>query len=125
MSGRCKACGKDFRKGVLVSLLEPGGLQRVRVCQGCAGAGVVIVAPKIAPVVKQEHAAPDGVDRALRTLRTFAAAARASAKVKPPAALKSSEDAGLAREDIAQMLGRAEGLESAIEAIKRECGGAS
>jgi len=113
MSGRCKACGRAFRKGALAFVLGIGGLKLSRVCQRCAGAGALLVAPKGPVVVKKAHVRPDGVDRTLRILRTFAAAARAAAKDNKKTDFQGATHA----------LGRAEGFEGAIETIKRECGG--
>lgn len=101
----CKGCGREYRKGTIAFLLTREGLKGARVCQVCAAGGAVIVAPTLAPVVKEKVVRSDGVERVLRTLRTYAAAARSG---------PTSEGFGHAR---------AEGLESAIEVIKRECGG--
>lgn len=99
---RCKGCGKEYRKGVLAFLLSSEGLKGARVCQACASGGVLLVAPKLAPVVKQAVARPEGLDRAIRMLRTYA---------------KVSD-----QYPEAHAKGRAEGFEGAIEIIRRECG---
>lgn len=96
---RCNGCGKDHRIGVMVFLLIDGSLKGARVCQSCASGGVLLVAPKLAPVVKQAAPRPEGLDRAIRMLRTYAKAAEANG---------------------AQA--RASGFEGAIECIRRECG---
>ncbi len=105
---RCKACGNEFRKGVLAFLLAPSGLRGARVCQTCAAGGVLIVAPKLGPLVQKKEVRSDGVERAVRQLRTMT---RAST-------LGMNADSDFQR-------GRAEGLEGAIEVLKRECGGGS
>ena len=99
---RCKGCGKEYRKGVLAFLLSSEGLKGARVCQSCASGGVLLVAPKLAPVVKQSVARPEGLERAIRMLRTYGKAASTT-----PGELSK---------------GRSEGFEGAIECIKRECG---
>jgi hypothetical protein len=108
---RCKACGAEFRKGVLAFLLTGKGLEGARVCQSCARGGVLLVAPKLAPIVKQKTVRSDGVERALRMLRTYASVAKASAKENE-----------LSDGNRKLLSGRAEGIETAIETIKRECG---
>jgi hypothetical protein len=95
---RCKGCGKEYRKGVRAFLLTASGLAGVRVCQACARRGIILVAPLVAPVVKQAVVRPDGFSRVLRMLRTYA---RAAETVGNPE--------------------RAQGFEGAIEALKREC----
>ncbi len=101
---RCKGCGKEYRKGVLAFLLSPEGLKGARVCQTCASGGVLLVAPKLAPVVKHAAARPEGLERVMMMLRAFAKGARGAAKRDP------------------RFQDRAEGYEGAIECIKRECG---
>jgi hypothetical protein len=117
---RCKACGSDYRKGVLAFLLTPGGLKGARVCQSCASGGVLLVAPKLGPVVRKKEVRSDGVERALRQLRTLAGAAQAvSKKTFPPSTpLREIDD----RLNVERFSGRAEGFESAIEVLRRECG---
>jgi hypothetical protein len=114
---RCKACGSDYRKGVLAFLLSPGGLKGARVCQSCASGGVLLVAPKLGPVVKQKTVRSDGVERALRQMRTYAAASRALAK-----SYASRVDRGKSGAEYTDAISRAEGFEGAIEVLKRECG---
>lgn len=75
---RCKGCGKEFRKGTLAFLLTAEGLKGARVCQACAGAGMLIVAPKLAPVAKKVVDRKDDVHRVLRGLRSYVGAARIS-----------------------------------------------
>jgi len=104
---RCKACGSDYRKGVLAFLLSPGGLKGARVCQSCASGGVLLVAPKLAPVVQKKTVRSDGVERAIRMLRTYA---------------KAAETMGGEDSDGIYQRGRAVGFEGAIEVLKRECG---
>lgn len=40
----CKVCGNPYRKGKLAWVMGRRGLQRVRVCTGCADKGATIVA---------------------------------------------------------------------------------
>jgi hypothetical protein len=112
---RCKGCGKEFRKGTIACLLVPGeGFRGARICQECASDGVLLVAPKLAPVVAQKVVRSDGVERVLRMLNTYAKMSRSSANAEAENIAVSSHHRG-----------RAEGFEGAIEAIKRECGGES
>ncbi len=116
---KCPAHGGEFRKGVTVTLLEDargnGGSRkwrRARVCTACASSGLVIVASKLPPVKVEKVARPEGYEKALRQLQVLARAARASAK---PGAMPDSGDA-------AHFTSKAEGIEDAIEVIKREMG---
>jgi hypothetical protein len=111
---RCKACGSDYRKGTLVFLLTPGGLKGARVCQSCASGGVLLVAPKIGPMIQKKTVRSDGVERALRMLNTYAKVAKSGS---------NAAGTNIPVRDV--MLGRAEGIETAIEVLKRECGGGS
>jgi len=99
----CKSCSKMARKTTIAMLLTPDGLKGACVCRDCARGGVLLVAPKLGPIVKQRVVKSDGVGRALRKLRTYAAAARTDG-------------------DVSFFDGRKSGLESAIEVLKRECG---
>jgi hypothetical protein len=105
---RCKGCGKEYRKGVRAFLLTADGLVGALVCPGCARAGVLLVAVRVAPVVKKVAPRADGVDRAVRQLRVLAKAARATG------------DATAVGDSSSYFTGRAEGFEGAIEYIKRE-----
>jgi hypothetical protein len=109
----CKACGHTYRKGTLVTLLVPGqGVTGARVCQDCAAGGMLVVAPKVAPKVEQKVARPEGYEKALRQLQVLARAARGTASQY------ASEEAS----DYSHFNGKAEGIESAIEVLKREMG---
>ena len=76
----CPGCNSDYRTGVTVTLLDPiKGAERKRVCQRCAAGGLVVVAPRMAPVVKGiARETSDDVAQAVRMLRTYATAAKAS-----------------------------------------------
>jgi hypothetical protein len=100
---KCKGCQKQVRKTTIAMLLTPNGLKGACVCRDCAKGGVLLVAPKLGPIVKQKVVRSEGVERALRRLRTFASAARTDG-------------------DVSFFDGRKSGLESAIEVLKRECG---
>jgi len=100
---RCKACGKEFRKGVLAFLLTPGGFKGARVCQSCASGGVLLVAPKLGPVIRKKEVRGDAVERVIRQLRALSTGAN----------LCGSDDFHE---------GRRHAFEGAIEVIKRECG---
>ena len=45
----CKVCNKTYRKGALAFVMTDKGLKGARVCKGCAGDGVLIVAAHKAP----------------------------------------------------------------------------
>jgi hypothetical protein len=105
----CPAHGGDYRKGVTVTLLDPvTGPRRARVCQSCANGGLIIVAPKIAPVVQEKVARPEGYDGIVRQLAMYAKMARTTAD--------SAEDGSV--EQVHQEA-RAEGIECAIETLKQ------
>ncbi|MFI4978314.1 MAG: hypothetical protein ACHQC8_06560 [Solirubrobacterales bacterium] len=110
----CPACGKSYRKGRLAVLLthENAGTatESRRVCLPCAKGGITLVGLRLAPVVKQAAARPEGYARALRLLQAYARAARAAAA-----------DVGPEVGEFAS--GRAEAYEGAIEVLKREIGG--
>jgi hypothetical protein len=109
---KCPAHGGEFRKGVTVTLLEADAFargtrsRRARVCMTCASSGLVIVASKLPPVKVEKIARPDGYEKALRQLQVLARAAKAMA-------LGDEED---------HFNSKAEGIEGAIEVIKREMG---
>jgi DNA-directed RNA polymerase subunit RPC12/RpoP len=103
MMRRCKACGAEFRKGKLAIVhSRKDGLQGGHVCPDCASKGSLIVA-KVSDVVKvvEKKQQDDTVARILWMLRIYARAAR----FHQP------------RTDF--LNGQAEGLETAIEVIKR------
>ncbi len=90
-------------------MLEDSGLRNVRICGQCAVRGVLLVAPKLAPVTVQKVQRPEVIGRVLRMLNTYAKAARSSAL---------GEVHGSA--EFCFYDGRAEGIEVAIATIKRE-----
>ena len=95
----CKACGARVRKTTIAMLLTPDGLKGACVCRDCAKGGVLLVAPKLGPVIKQKVVKSDGVERAIRRINMLARAASATGF------------------DL-----KVEAFESAIEVLKRECG---
>jgi hypothetical protein len=105
----CKACGGEFRKGKLAFIV--GGNDKklfgAIVCPSCAKGGLLLVAPKLGPVVKKVERRTDEVERALRQLTMLAAAARASAR-------NIVSNQAMADEFSA----KAEGIESAITVLK-------
>ena len=105
----CKGCGAEFRKGTLAFLLTPEGLKGSRVCAACVKRGVLLVPVLVPPVKVEKVSRPPQVDGVLRALRTYTRMANTRAS-----ASGGHEGAFAA--------GRAEGLESAIETIKRELG---
>ena len=111
----CPGCDRDYRTGVTVTLLDPiKGVERKRVCQRCAAGGLVVVAPRMAPVVKGvARETSDDVDQAVRMLRTYALAAKASRDEFP------SDPGTPDAIDHAHFAGRLEGLEAAIELLTR------
>lgn len=99
----CAACGRAYRKGTRAFVVGRGGSV---VCPECAGAGLLVVAPRVAPVhVERVERSPD-VDVVLRRLRGYAAMTRASAA--------KAQDTERAFGE-----GRATGLETAIELLVR------
>jgi hypothetical protein len=96
---KCKGCQKQVRKTTIAMLLTPGGLKGACVCRDCAKGGVLLVAPKLGPIVKQKVIKSDGVKRAIRRIRMLASAASATGF------------------DL-----KVEAFESAIEVLKHECG---
>src|SRR5579863_6848411 len=114
----CKGCGKTgFRKGTLVTLFAPGRKPTgAKVCGECAAGGMLVVAQRVPAPVVQKVARPDGYDRVLRMLRTYASAARSTSE-----SYKAEDTAS----DYSHFSGKAEGIEIAIETIRREMGGAT
>lgn len=99
--GTCKACGKPARKMIIAYVLTGvrGGITGARVCQACAAGGVLLVAPKLAPVVKSDKTGvTERFAKARRELQTLA---RMSLRGPAPQAAK------------------AEAYEGAIELLKR------
>jgi hypothetical protein len=97
----CGACGGDYRVGTLALVFSPGEPpSRKRVCPKCAGKGLLIVAKTAATKIVKKEVRSDAVERVLRMLKTYASAAKSS---------------GLDE--------RAEGLECALETLRRETGG--
>ncbi len=117
---RCRACGKEYRKGTLVTLLTPGGkagAEGARVCSGCARGGVLLVAPRVAvpakrDAVSKEHPLALHIAAVTRQLRTYARAANAAV---------ASEVGG--SPEACHHAGRAEAFEGAIELLKLNSGG--
>src|SRR5208337_3056997 len=109
------ACGKEYRTGTIVTLLDSSanaGGRGARVCKPCARGALVVVAPKIAPkVAKAVESAHDHdarwVQSVIRQLRTYAKLAYAE-----HVRLGPGDDEG------AHQLGRAEGYEAAIELLR-------
>lgn len=111
----CRACGDEYRKGKLAFVLTEGQGKRGGgrklvggiVCPECAAGGLLIVAPKLAPVIKKVEKRSDEVQRALRQIQTLAKATRASAR-------------GVTTNQVVadQISAKAEGLESAISVLE-------
>lgn len=114
----CPGCDRDYRTGITVTLLDPiKGAERKRVCQRCAAGGLVVVAPRIGPVVKGiTRETSDDVVQAVRMLKTYALAAKASRDEFEPNPHTQDEGDALNR---AHFAGRLEGLEAAIELLTR------
>jgi hypothetical protein len=118
----CKACGSAFRKGVIATFVEPGmGPRGAKVCGECAKDGMLVVVRKIGPRVEQKVARPEGYERVLRMLRTYASAARASAVTYAAGGSLTSGNVFLR----GVFSGKGEGLDVAIQTIVREMGGGS
>lgn len=107
---KCKACGREFRRGVIVMLLAGDVARSARVCQACASGGMTVVAAKVAPAPKRE---PDPllpkVHKAIRQLCVLAKAAHVAEQQDA----KGSPEANYQG-------GRLEGFEGAIKVIERE-----
>jgi len=109
VSRRCKACGTTgFRKATLALVLLRGAHEGGLVCPECARSGVLLVASRVAPVIRQETAKPEALRRVLARLATYAKAASTA----------TPEDARLCVAE--HRLGRYEGIQTAIEVLKRE-----
>lgn len=104
----CPACGKEFRNGTTVLLLDPAAGSsgvRKRVCSSCANRALVVVAPRIAPEVVEKVERNPKFDLILNQLRVLAHGAKTSA--------------GLGGVDAVHFGGLTEGYEGAIEVVKR------
>jgi hypothetical protein len=109
---RCPGCGGEYRAAsrtvVLLAASGKGQKNRVaRVCPGCHGKGVTVVATFVPSVVKKVEARSGELDKAIRMLTSYLRMAQAI--TKDPL----SETSKLLAE------GRAEGLESAIETLQK------
>jgi hypothetical protein len=100
----CKACGGSYRKGTRALVFGEGGSEPGLVCPACAGKGLLVVAKVKAPTIVKKVVRDDTVEAALRSLKTYTAAAKA---MRP---MTVAEDAF--------MSGKIEGYESAIETLK-------
>jgi hypothetical protein len=107
----CKACGQTYRRGTRALVQFPRGSISTTVCPKCAAKGLLIVARVLPPVKVEKIQRADDVERVIRMLRTYASAARAVAKAEG-----ERNEIGLVAS------GRAEGLESALETLRRETG---
>jgi hypothetical protein len=117
---RCKGCGREFRKGKLVFLILPsGGLKGARVCQPCADGGATLVAAKHAPIVHARSAAPEKRVLFASVVKQLQGMAKALAQTKQPSTGSLEDD----QEIETFILGKQEGLEAAIEVIKKEVTG--
>ena len=105
---KCKGCGRSARKTTIAMLLTHDSLKGACVCRDCARGGVLLVAPKLGPIVKQKVVKPEGVERALRSLRAYERGAMAGVSPGTPSCQFH--------------MGREDGLRCAIEVLKRECG---
>ncbi len=124
---KCRACGKDYRTGVLVTLLDAdasSGGRQARVCKRCAQGGMLVVAPRVVSVGisaktdagVREHPLALHIAGVVRQLRLYARVARASALKAP----ESTDDRTRAPQSF--FIGRAEGFESAVELLKLNSG---
>jgi hypothetical protein len=105
---RCKACGQEFRKGTIALVLTSKGTKGATVCPSCAKGGTLIVAAGQETVTRIEV-------KKLSTRRLVAHLA-ALARV---ARAQSDQIRGNMDDDLKRMHdARAEGLETAIQAIK-------
>jgi hypothetical protein len=106
----CPACGNSYRTGTTVLLLDPAfgsaGVRK-RVCSSCANGGVVVVAPRLQPVKREKVIKPPQYDLIINQMRVLMRAANASASYDGQKE---------------HFTGRAEGLEAAIEIVKRVAG---
>ena len=85
---KCRSCGKEYRKGTLVMLLDAesnSGGRHTRVCAGCARGGMLLVAPRAAASAKRdperlEQPLVEKVAAAIRQLRGYARMAEKAAR---------------------------------------------
>jgi len=108
----CPACGKEYRNGVHVMLLNPaiGHNATVRrVCKKCAKTGMITVAAQVPAQIVTKVADDGFAERCIRQLRVLAGAAGAAAEAE-------TRDESTCEHH----LGCKEGFEGAIELLKRE-----
>jgi len=105
---RCPACGREFRRGAIVTLLEAGKKPRgATVCSKCADGGMTVVT--FAGGRRREvQTAGSPVDEVVRHLRVLARASKAEADKETPGS-----------DDHAYPAGKADGYEGAVQAIQR------
>jgi hypothetical protein len=103
----CKVCSKNYRSGRIAFVMAGGGLKGARVCQGCAGAGVLLVAAR--PAVKETIAkGPPAAAEVLKHLRAQVRGLKLTGPKNPEAD---------------QFIdGKIEGLENAIDALEGKTG---
>lgn len=109
----CHACGKQVRATTLGFILKDGRMSGARVCTECVRDGVLIVAPKLAPVVDASRAERRSEQE---VLAPFIRLLKGQAK-----ALSASLPIGLGPfdDEVEQFKkGKIEGLETAIAALK-------
>lgn len=97
----CKGCGNEYRKSKHALLVfGDGSVSNARVCPDCIKRAIRVVAVLRAPILRIDRKrTDDDVARVLRMLTTYA---------------KFAKSEGLD--------GRSEGLEAAIETVRRELG---
>jgi len=119
----CKACGKDYRLGALVMLLDDGanaGGRHTRVCRGCARGGITLVAARTAKKASRTEACDlqqaaqnlqKTLESVIRQLRNYAKAARA-------AGMSFETGPGVTHPEETFHQGRAEAFEGAITLLQ-------
>jgi hypothetical protein len=109
----CPACQREYRSGTIAILLDSNGQPtNKRVCQKCASGGLLIVATKVPAPVQEKVVRAPAFDNIITQLRVMSRAARVSEQ-------RAEFDGG---SPDPYFQGRAEGLEAALELVKRVSG---
>ena len=108
---KCKVCDKAYRKGRIAFIIVGNTVKGARVCQTCAGDGVLLVAAK--PAVRVVTST--GVPVAAEVLKNL------KAQVKALKAFPGSPDPNDPDERLLEQfhMGKIEGMENAIAALTK------
>ncbi len=103
----CKVCGKQYRTGRIAFIVTDKGLKAARVCQPCAGKGVLLVVARPA-VTREVEKGPPVAAEVLKNLRAQVRALKATIN-----------DPGYQDDAEGFISGQVEGLENAISALTK------